>query len=86
MGIRPRNDVGGSDRRWRNIPRRTVQESQVTHFTRDGLSKCDIGELPVISPHTVAYHLRNVFSKPDITSRNELGRVLPNSADVGRVA
>jgi hypothetical protein len=30
------------------------------------------------SPHTVQYHLRNVFTKLGISSRGQLYRVLPN--------
>jgi DNA-binding CsgD family transcriptional regulator len=54
----------------------TAQEAQVARLARDGLSNAVIGERLFISQHTVAYHLRKVFNKLGISSRNQLPRAL----------
>ena len=53
----------------------TPQERQVAQLVQRGLSNKDVAAQLFVSPRTVDFHLRNVFTKKGVTSRGELAAI-----------
>ena len=54
------------------LPKLTGQELQVAKLVTQGLSNRDVAAQLFVSPRTVDFHLRNVFTKLGISSRGQL--------------
>ena len=50
----------------------TPQERQVAQLVRTGMSNKEVAAQLFVSPRTVDFHLRNVFTKTGVSSRGEL--------------
>jgi len=53
----------------------TPMERKIAQLVSSGMSNKDVAAQCWISPRTVAFHLRNVFTKAGVTSRGELARL-----------
>ncbi|WP_308168725.1 AAA family ATPase [Nonomuraea sp. NEAU-A123] len=58
----------------------TPQEKQVALLVRDGFSNPEVGTRLFLSPRTVEWHLRKIFTKLSITSRRQLRDALPQTS------
>lgn len=75
-GGRPRRPVTSG------VDALTAAEQRVAALAASGSTNREIAEGLFVTPKTVEFHLRQVFTKLGITSRRELAEVMPGTAQV----
>jgi DNA-binding CsgD family transcriptional regulator len=58
----------------------TETERTIAHLVSQGLTNRQVSTQIFLSPHTINYHLRQIFRKLAIKSRVELARIVPREA------
>jgi DNA-binding CsgD family transcriptional regulator len=79
--------ISGETARKRNLDATeelTAQEAQIVGLVREGLSNPEIGARLFISRRTVEWHLRNIFNKLNVTSRQQLRRGTRMAGSIGQ--
>jgi transcriptional regulator of acetoin/glycerol metabolism len=61
----------------------TATEQAVAEYVAQGLTNAEIAARVFLSPHTIDYHLRQVFRKLDVRSRVELTRAVVEDDAMG---
>ena len=62
----------------------TAAERRVARLAADGLTNRELANRLTVSPHTVDYHLRQIFRKLGISSRVRLTRLVTEQTFAGR--
>ena len=73
--------------RWRATPQRAISnltetEIKVAQLVAQGMTNTQTAKHLFLSPHTVAYHLKKIFPKLQVSSRVELARVWTDTVSV----
>ena len=62
----------------------TAQEAHIARLAAEGLTNPEIGSALYVSPRTVEWHLRKIFTKLGVSTRRELRRSLPDAVRTAR--